>query len=134
MSWARCNWDRPADEPDRLGRDAAVRDRLSALAVRRRRGGAGLYQPGPAAQDDGGKPAADVCSAQGDRAMNVDVLNRSGVQPAAQSRLAIAYCDIGPRTHGYKSLYPWLSQRWQTHLETFGLSYRQPWEKGSAFP
>jgi hypothetical protein len=66
--------------------------------------------------------------------MNVDVLNRSGVQPAAQSRLAIADCDIHPRTRGYKSLYPWLSQRWQTHLETFGLSYRQPWEKGSAFP
>jgi len=52
--------------------------------------------------------------------MNVDVLNRSGVQSAAQSRLAIADCDIHPRTKGHKSLYPWLSQRWQAHLEAFG--------------
>jgi predicted TIM-barrel fold metal-dependent hydrolase len=66
--------------------------------------------------------------------MNVDVLNRSGIQSAAQTRLAIADCDIHPRTKGYKSLYPWLSKRWQDHLETFGVSYRQPWQKGPAFP
>jgi len=66
--------------------------------------------------------------------MNVDVLNRSGVQSAAQSRLAIADCDIHPRTNGYKSLYPWLSRRWQEHLAAFGVTYRQPWEKGPAFP
>src|SRR5208282_2928789 len=113
---------------------AAVRDRLSALAVRRRPGGAGGGQSGPATQDDGGKPAADVCSAWGDSTMNVDVLNRSGVQSAAQSKLAIGDCDIHPRTNGYKSLYPWLSQRWQAHLQAFGVSYRQPWEKGPAFP
>jgi predicted TIM-barrel fold metal-dependent hydrolase len=66
--------------------------------------------------------------------MNVDVLNRSGVQQAAQSRLAIADCDIHPRTLGYKALYPWLSKHWQEHLETFGATFRQPWEKGPAFP
>jgi hypothetical protein len=66
--------------------------------------------------------------------MNVDVLNRSGVQQAAQSRLAIADCDIHPRTKGYEALYPWLSQRWQAHIETFGVTYRQPFEKGPAFP
>ena len=66
--------------------------------------------------------------------MNVDVLNRSGIQPAAQSKLAIADCDIHPRTKGYKALYPWLSQRWQAHIEAFGATYRQPWEKGPAYP
>jgi len=72
--------------------------------------------------------------------MNVDVLNRSGTQPAAASRLAIADCDIHPRPAGAgiggvsKSLYPYLSQRWRDHVESFGITYRQQWEKGSAYP
>ena len=71
--------------------------------------------------------------------MNVDVLNRSG-SAAAQSKLAIADCDVHPRPPGAgiggvsKALYPYLSQRWREHVETFGVRYRQPWEKGSAFP
>ena len=72
--------------------------------------------------------------------MNVDVLNRSGLQPVAASRLAIADCDIHPRPQGAgiggvsKALYPYLSQRWREHVEAFGISYRQQWEKGSAYP
>ncbi len=66
--------------------------------------------------------------------MNVDVLTRPEGKPAAESRLAIADCDIHPRTKGYKSLYPWLSKRWQEYVETFGVTYRQPWQKGPAFP
>ena len=72
--------------------------------------------------------------------MNVDVLNRTGVQPAASSKLAIADCDVHPRPAGAgiggisKALYPYLSKRWQEHVETFGIQYRQPWEKGSAYP
>jgi len=72
--------------------------------------------------------------------MNVDVLNRSGTQPANASRLAIADCDIHPRPTGVgiggvsKALYPWLPKQWQEHVETFGITYRQPWEKGSAYP
>ena len=67
--------------------------------------------------------------------MNVDVLNRSGLQPPAQSKLAIADCDVHPRPAGAgiggvsKSLYPYLSKRWQEHVETIGVRYRQPWEK-----
>ena len=54
--------------------------------------------------------------------MNVDVLNRSGIQPAAQSKLAIADCDIHPRPPGAgiggvsAALYPYLSRRWQEHV------------------
>jgi uncharacterized protein len=72
--------------------------------------------------------------------MNVDVLNRSGLQPASQSKLAIADCDVHPRPSGAgiggvsRSLYPYLSKRWQEHVEAFGVRYRQPWEKGSAYP
>src|SRR5580700_4007206 len=72
--------------------------------------------------------------------MNVDVLNRSGIQAAPTSKLAIADCDIHPRPAGVgiggvsKSLYPYLSKRWLDHVEEFGIQYRQPWEKGSAYP
>jgi uncharacterized protein len=72
--------------------------------------------------------------------MNVDVLNRSGTPAAATSKLAIADGDIHPRPPGVaiggvsKALYPYLSQRWRDHVEAFGITYRQPWEKGSAYP
>ena len=66
--------------------------------------------------------------------MNVDVLGRTLIRPADQSRLAIADCDIHPRVRGYKDVYPWLAKRWQEHLEVFGAAHRQPMEKGPAFP
>ena len=72
--------------------------------------------------------------------MNVDVLNRSGIQPVTQSKLAIADCDIHPRAAGpsvggvSRSLFPYLSKQWQSHIENFGVTYRLPWEKGSAYP
>jgi hypothetical protein len=72
--------------------------------------------------------------------MNVDVLNRSGVQPANTSKLAIADGDIHPRPTGVgiggvsKALYPYLTKQWREHVEAFGITYRQPWEKGSAYP
>ena len=62
------------------------------------------------------------------------------MQTAAQSKLAIADCDVHPRPPGAgiggvsKALYPYLSQRWREHIETIGVRYRQPWEKGSAYP
>jgi predicted TIM-barrel fold metal-dependent hydrolase len=72
--------------------------------------------------------------------MNVDVLNRSGIQPANASKLAIADGDIHPRPPGTgiggvsKALYPYLTKQWREHVEAFGITYRQPWEKGSAYP
>jgi predicted TIM-barrel fold metal-dependent hydrolase len=72
--------------------------------------------------------------------MTIDVLPRTGLQPANASRLAIADCDIHPRPVGVgiggvsKALYPYLSKRWRDHVEAFGITYRQPWEKGSAYP
>ena len=72
--------------------------------------------------------------------MNVDVLNRSGIQPATASKLAIADGDIHPRPPGVgiggvsKALYPYMTKAWVEHVQTFGITYRQPWEKGSAYP
>ena len=72
--------------------------------------------------------------------MNVDVLNRTGLQPDSVSKVGIADCDVHPRPPGVgiggvsKALYPYLSKRWQEHVEQFGILYRQPWEKGSAYP
>jgi uncharacterized protein len=66
--------------------------------------------------------------------MNVHVEARPGVQPKTVSRLAIADGDIHPRFETPKQLYPWLARRWQEHIETFGITYRQPWEKGPAYP
>jgi len=72
--------------------------------------------------------------------MNVDVLNRSGAQPETTSKLAIADGDIHPRPAGVgigggsKALYPYMSKQWVEHVQAFGITYRQPWEKGSAYP
>ena len=72
--------------------------------------------------------------------MNVDILNRTGLHAASMSKMAIADGDIHPRPAGVgiggvsKSLYPYLSRRWIDHVEEFGIQYRQPWEKGSAYP
>ena len=72
--------------------------------------------------------------------MNVDVLNRSGIQAAASiaagdRRLRHPSPPAGVGIGGVsKSLYPYLSKRWVDHVEEFGITYRQPWEKGSAYP
>src|ERR1700761_5840624 len=72
--------------------------------------------------------------------MNVNVLNRPGQQAAPIAKLALAEWDLPPRPAGGgiggvgKSLYPYLSKRWVEHVEEFGIQYRQPWEKGSAYP
>ena len=73
--------------------------------------------------------------------MTVDVLNRGAASAANASRLAIADCDIHPRTPGAgsiggisKALFPYMTKRWQEHIAEFGVSYRQQWEKGSAYP
>ncbi|MDE2517106.1 MAG: amidohydrolase [Rhodospirillales bacterium] len=66
--------------------------------------------------------------------MNIALRPDAPEQPLPLSRLAIADCDIHPRLPGFKTLYPWLSKRWQEHLEVFGMAHRQPFEKGPAYP
>ncbi len=66
--------------------------------------------------------------------MNVDVLNRSEAPASSSTRLMIADCDIHPRLKSVHELDPWLSARWKEHLSTFGLTHRQPYERGPAYP
>ncbi len=66
--------------------------------------------------------------------MNVAVTARPAPQAQRASRLAIADCDIHPRLASVKQLNPWLSRRWQEHVSSFGITYRQPWEQGPAYP
>ena len=72
--------------------------------------------------------------------MNVDVRNRTDMQPATATKLAIADCDIHPRPRKTAiggvsaSLHPYLPQRWRDHIAEFGVTYRQPWAQGAAYP
>ena len=66
--------------------------------------------------------------------MNVHVAARPAAETQAASRVAIADCDIHPRLISTDQLKPWLSRRWQEHLAAFGTTFRQPWQKGPAYP
>ncbi len=66
--------------------------------------------------------------------MNIAVTARPIAPAANASRPAIADCDIHPRLSSPKQLSPWLARRWREHLSAFGTTYRQPWEKGPAYP
>ena len=66
--------------------------------------------------------------------MNVQVVQGKAVSTVGASRQAIADCDIHPGRNSAKELYPWLSKRWQEHLETFGSSPRQGFMSGPAYP
>ncbi|WP_342360765.1 amidohydrolase family protein [Terrarubrum flagellatum] len=46
----------------------------------------------------------------------------------------IADCDIHPTPNTTRDLYPWLDQRWRTHIETFGALRRQGVQQGPAYP
>ena len=62
--------------------------------------------------------------------MNVQV--RDLPESNAQSRLAIADCDLhlGPRSTS--DLYPYLTQRWIDYIETYGTSHRIGYQDGNA--
>ena len=71
--------------------------------------------------------------------MNVNVVNRTGIPTPNQSKLAIADSTSIPTARSgiggvSKALYPYLSNRWLEHVQTIGVRYRQPWERGSAYP
>ncbi len=61
--------------------------------------------------------------------MNVQLRERPG-PPVAASKLAIADCDLHLGPASIKDLYPWLSARWQAHLQTYGASHRTGMQQG----
>ncbi len=67
--------------------------------------------------------------------MNVHVINRPAAAGKSSAGLAIADCDIHPSPKSLPvEIYPHLPKRWQRHLETYGLIYRQGFPTGPAFP
>jgi predicted TIM-barrel fold metal-dependent hydrolase len=52
---------------------------------------------------------------------------------AQTNRLQIVDCDIHP-VSPLTDLYPWLSHRWRTHLETYGVRMRHGFAKGAPYP
>ena len=42
----------------------------------------------------------------------------------AATKLAIADCDLHLGPARFQDLYPWLSQRWREHIDTFGANHR----------
>jgi uncharacterized protein len=51
-------------------------------------------------------------------------------QIQAQTRLAIADCDMHLGPASVRDLYPWLETRWQRHIETYGAAHRTGMQDG----
>ena len=62
--------------------------------------------------------------------MNVQLSARPLPQPANQSKLATADCDIHPQRVDDKTLHPFLEKRWIEHLQMFGSRPRQAYRLG----
>jgi len=65
-------------------------------------------------------------------------MNEVRTQPIPEatvaSKVAVADGDIHPARQGPKDYHPWLSQRWQAHLDEYGSPARQGWQVGPAYP
>ncbi len=56
--------------------------------------------------------------------------------PTAEAAVSqkIIDCDIHPKLSSANDLMPFLSQRWQDHLKTYGLRYRMGYQDGNPYP
>lgn len=66
--------------------------------------------------------------------MNIHVQNVNDEKRKARIGLAIADGDIHPRPKTKQALYPYLSERWQNHMSTFGMIPRHQYQAGPAYP
>ncbi len=67
--------------------------------------------------------------------MNVELRDLRAAAPVSTSRLAVADCDLhlGPRS--MRDLFPYLSERWRRHIDTYGMAHRTGYANGApAFP
>ena len=113
-----------------LRRAGAVLDGLSALPVRRRRGGAEGAAVWYRVEDAAGQRARLLPAHEGDRIMTATVLERAKPQAAKQM---IIDCDIHPaRTPGEVEQY--LSPRWREYMRTVGIRLPQPYMGTNQYP
>ena len=65
---------------------------------------------------------------------NVRMLRSSRRTGAPKSQLKVIDCDIHPSLNTRADLYPFLSKRWQEHLETYGDHLRTPFTSTTPYP
>ncbi|MGI9522491.1 MAG: amidohydrolase family protein [Hyphomicrobiaceae bacterium] len=66
--------------------------------------------------------------------MNIHVPPRHDTETSSRLGLAIADGDIHPRPKSSRSLDPYLSSRWQSHLATYGMPPRHGYQSGPLYP
>lgn len=67
--------------------------------------------------------------------MSIQLLDRTDDASDNKAKMAIADCDIHPAPRDPREeLYPYLSKRWQTHMETYGSLARQGFQSGPPYP
>jgi predicted TIM-barrel fold metal-dependent hydrolase len=54
--------------------------------------------------------------------------------PPQVAKCGVIDCDIHPMLRSRRSLFPYLSQRWRDHLDSYGPSTRQPFVDSPAYP
>lgn len=52
----------------------------------------------------------------------------------ARAKLAVIDCDIHPGLHSTRELFPFLSQRWQQHLQNYAVHFRTPFTSTTPYP
>src|ERR1019366_10436093 len=62
--------------------------------------------------------------------MNVQLRKIQSADPAPISKTAIADCDMHLGPASMRDLYPWLTRRWQQHIETYGTAHRTGMQDG----
>ncbi|HWL83913.1 MAG TPA: amidohydrolase family protein [Roseomonas sp.] len=65
--------------------------------------------------------------------MSLDLQEPRSAAPVA-AKPAIADCDIHPTLAQPRDILPWLPQRWQRHMEQYGVLPRHGYQSGPAYP
>ena len=63
-----------------------------------------------------------------------DVLERPAVDHGQEPAVVVVDCDIHPGLRSVHDLLPFLSQRWKTHLLSYGNHFRQPFTSTTPYP
>lgn len=61
-------------------------------------------------------------------------IHQPALETAAQQCQTIIDCDVHPKLSSVNDLEPFLSERWRTHLDTFGMRYRMGYQDGNPYP
>ena len=63
-----------------------------------------------------------------------EIRSQGAADTATASKIGVGDGDIHPAKKGPKDFHPWLSKRWQDHIDEYGAPARQGWLVGPAYP